>query len=336
MATGRPILGDKVIGGPLRAVLISLEDGKNELQRRITASMKYHHIEPEEIIDESGVSRLMILTAEKKTSIKIATQSKGETKIVKSVVESIKKQIKKRRIDVVIIDPFVSCHAVNENDNSAIDRVTKTLASIASECKCAIGLVHHTRKTGANGDSGADDSRGAKAFTDACRIVRKTAPMTKDEATELGCEDKHWNYFRVTDEKHNQAPARDATWRHLESVSLGNSDGVNGQDWVGVVEEWKPRGVLERHPEWAQVVLKVLADGKHRLSPQSKYYAGKAIAEALGLDFDDKGVKVQMKALIAKLLGQGRIESVDGKDEHRNNTTFLKVTDPDKRGRTPI
>ena len=326
MVTGRPILGEKVFGGPLRVAIISLEDKKLELHRRIIAAMDLHRIGPKEIEDDVE-SRLFIFT-EKNGFIKIATQDRDGVRILKPVVGRLKKLIREHKIDAVIIDPFVSCHDVNENDNGAIDLVAKTWAAIASDCKCAICLVHHTRKTGTNGDSGAEDARGAKSFVDACRNVRKLVPMTEAEGKELGCEDKHWTYFRVTTDKRNQTPAQDAVWRHIEGVLLGNGNAVNKGDDVGVVEEWSPRGLLERNPEWAQVALKVLADGKHRPSPQSDDYAGKAITVALGLDFDDKAVKAQMKALIAKLLSQARIEIVYGKDKHRNDVKFLKVTDP--------
>ena len=40
-------------------------------------------------------------------------------------------EILERRIDLLILDPFVSCHDVPENDNGAVDRVTKTWAALA-------------------------------------------------------------------------------------------------------------------------------------------------------------------------------------------------------------
>ena len=66
------------------------------------------------------------------------------------VVHRLIEEIRRNQIDVVIVDPFVSTHAVSENDNPAIDRVAKTWARIAHETNCAIELVH--RGGSANSD----------------------------------------------------------------------------------------------------------------------------------------------------------------------------------------
>ena len=55
-------------------------------------------------------------------------------------------QIKEHAIDVLVVDPFVSCHEVFENDNPAIDMVAKEWSRVAELGSCAIHLVHHTRK----------------------------------------------------------------------------------------------------------------------------------------------------------------------------------------------
>jgi RecA-family ATPase len=65
------------------------------------------------------------------------------------VVEALVAELIARNVDVLVIDPFVSSHGVNENDNSAIDAVAKTWARIAKRANCAIVLVHHSRKLGA-------------------------------------------------------------------------------------------------------------------------------------------------------------------------------------------
>ena len=72
---------------------------------------------------------------------------------------------------VVIVDPFVSCHRVNENDNSAIERVAKSWARVAEETNCSVMAAHHNRKTGSEGAT-VDDGRGASALRDAARTAR--------------------------------------------------------------------------------------------------------------------------------------------------------------------
>jgi hypothetical protein len=48
-----------------------------------------------------------------------------------------------RALDAAIIDPFVSCHAVPENDNGAIDLVLKAgWGAVADRTGAAVELVH--------------------------------------------------------------------------------------------------------------------------------------------------------------------------------------------------
>ena len=75
-------------------------------------------------------------------------------------------------IDVLIIDPFVSCHNVPENDNTAQNLIVKEWGVVADKAACAVDLVDHTRKA-LNGDAEvtAESSRGAKSKTDAARVT---------------------------------------------------------------------------------------------------------------------------------------------------------------------
>jgi RecA-family ATPase len=76
----------------------------------------------------------------------IATETEYGARIAQPVYEQIKAQLLERKIDVLIIDPFVSSHEVSENDNRAIDAVVKAWGRLADECNCSINLVHHVRK----------------------------------------------------------------------------------------------------------------------------------------------------------------------------------------------
>jgi RecA-family ATPase len=67
-----------------------------------------------------------------------------------------------RQIDVLIIDPFVSSHEVEENANSQIDEIAKAWGRVARAANCAIVLVHQTSKAGA-AEVTALSARGAVA-----------------------------------------------------------------------------------------------------------------------------------------------------------------------------
>jgi hypothetical protein len=69
------------------------------------------------------------------TEIKIAGRQKGELVIIEPTVEQVTETIRANKIDVMISDPFVSCHSVSENDNAKIDAVVKNWARIADETR---------------------------------------------------------------------------------------------------------------------------------------------------------------------------------------------------------
>ena len=92
-----------------------------------------------------------------------------------------------------------------------------------------------------------ESSRGAKAKTDAARVVRVVNRMSKDEGEKAGVEN-HRLYFRTYNDKANLAPPADKSdWFELKSVDLGNGPGmeVGGVrfnapgDSVGVVQAWE-------------------------------------------------------------------------------------------------
>ncbi len=149
-----------------------------------------------------------------------------------------------------MVDPFVSCHRVPENDNGGMDVVAKAWSRIAREANCAVELVHHVRKP-SNGQSefGVNDGRGAVSLISATRSNRVLNRMTEAEAERAGIPlDQRRSYFRVDKgEKDNLRPAVEkAEWRKLVSVELHN--GNDEQPWgdkVGVVTAWQMPGAFD-------------------------------------------------------------------------------------------
>ena len=74
-----------------------------------------------------------------------------------------------------------------------------------------------------------ESSRGAKAKTDAARVVRVVNRMSKDEGEKAGVEN-HRLYFRTYNDKANLAPPADKSdWFELKSVDLGNGPRHGGR-----------------------------------------------------------------------------------------------------------
>jgi RecA-family ATPase len=147
--------------------------------------------------------------------------------IMQPVLDDLVAGIIDKQIDVIVVDPFVSGHEVKENDNNMQDMVVKEWGRVADRGNCAVHLVDHTRKmNGFESEVTTESSRGAKAKTDAARVVRVVNRMTKEEAERTGVQN-HRLHFRTFNDKANLAPPADKSdWFELKSVDLGNGPGM--------------------------------------------------------------------------------------------------------------
>ena len=258
----------------------------------------------------------------------IATTTRNGAVIARPVVDNIIAEIIARKIDVITIDPFVSCHETNENDNQAMDLIIKEWGRIAEQGNCAVHLVHHTRKMGGmESEVTTESSRGGKALTDGCRVVRALNRMSKDEGDRAGVEN-HRLYFRVYNDKANLAPpSSDSDWFRLESVDLGNgTDLGHAGDNVGVVTAWQwPDPLAGMTGADFDKVAAVIRAGKWREHPQAKDWVGRAVAEALDLNSDNKADRAKIIAMLKVWLSAGSLAVVVGEDGKRMPRNFIEV-----------
>ena len=120
ICTGRPLLRIKP-AEQCNVWLWNGEDPADEIERRIASTMAQHRVTSEEVqgrICNSGRQQPIVIAEQTKTGIKIAEP------LEKDLVQ----MLQDLKIGVMIVDPFISCHRVPENDNGAMDAVTKTWA----------------------------------------------------------------------------------------------------------------------------------------------------------------------------------------------------------------
>ena len=129
MVSGKPLLGVSP-NQLLKVWLWNLEDPQEETERKIQAAALHYGLKPDDIGD-----RLLVDSGRDQRLVIAVTERNGAV-IVQPVVDSLVAEIIKRKIDVVIIDPFVSCHEVAENDNPAMDRVVKEWGKVADRGNC--------------------------------------------------------------------------------------------------------------------------------------------------------------------------------------------------------
>jgi hypothetical protein len=318
LASGRPLLG--VVPEETVAVWIwNGEDPLDELERRLAAIAIHYGLSPEDI------GGRLFVDSGRSTKIKIATQARTGTQIAVPLVDSLVETISANRIGAVIIDPFVSSHSVSENDNTAIEAVVSAWADIAHRADCAVELVHHTRKALPGEEMTIDHARGAGALIAKSRAARVLNPMSEQEATRFGVEERRL-HFRVSDGKASMSPPSDkAEWFRMASVNLGNGHLGYGDD-VGVVTRWTPPDLLAGLTvDDLLKAQKEIAKGRWRENIQAKDWVGKAVAAALGLDLDTASDKAKVKSMLAMWIKSGALVIVQDKDDKGNARPFIEV-----------
>jgi hypothetical protein len=312
MTSGKALLG---ITPPklLKVWLINLEDPFAESQRKIQSVALHFGLKPEDFCD-----RLFVDSGRDQEFV-IAETDRNGLKILRPVSDAIIVEARAREIDVMIVDPFVSSHRVPENDNNGQDAVVKEWGRVAAKAGMAVHLADHTRKMG-DGEITVESARGAKAKTDACREVRLVAKMSREEAEEAGVEN-HFQYFKTQNGKPNLSlPTDKWDWFKLNNVPLGNGDDV------GVVCRWKyPDPLANVTGDDFDRVAAVITRGKYRDHYAANNWVGKAVAETLNLDLENKRERKKVNAMLAMWKKAGSLVVYEDMDENSELRNFVRV-----------
>jgi hypothetical protein len=248
IATGRPLSGFEV-DEPRRVWMHNTEDDITEMRRKIAAIQQHFRIDGREIHDQ------IFLSSARSTKFTIVEENQNGALLQAQTCDQIIKFIRKHKIAVWMIDPFVRVHAVDENKNKHMDAVMEALLTIMLHTDCAILVSHHTNKSVFNADDlNMGLSRGASAVTDASRFSHVLRNMTEKETKrfhDVSLDDRH-AYVRLERVKSNLFFSPDHTdWFKRVSITLENGDEVGILDPVCLSlaqeEEDHCRFILERH-----------------------------------------------------------------------------------------
>jgi RecA-family ATPase len=203
LAIGRSLTGQHVFRR-CRVLLVSFEDDEEEMRRKILAPRLHYSITLDRV-----KGWLFYATPR---GIKLAEMKNGSRQI--GILEKqLRAWIERHRPDLVVLDPYVKLHALEENDNGAMDFVCDLLATLAVEYDIAIDAPHHTKK-GQLTPGDADAGRGGSAIRDAGRLVYTLSAMSEDEAKTFGINpEERAAFVRLDKGKVNLAPpSRTAEW----------------------------------------------------------------------------------------------------------------------------
>ena len=304
IATGKPLLG-VAVKQQTNVWVINLEDPMSEMQMRTIAAMQHYNIKPEEIKGR------LFMDGEDTMQITLAAESRDGLITNDDLLAHITRKVKENNIGVIILDPFVSAHLVNENNNGSIQAVVAMLRKLARDTNSSVQLVHHIRK--GNGDDATIDSvRGAGSLIGAARAARVINRITPDDAIALGVDEHEaLGIFRIDDGKANLAPPSDkATYRRMQSVEIANGE------HIGVATEFKLPdlfdGVTAKNLYNVQRVIGKAeeADDAYRANAQADNWIGKAVAEELKLDLGKPNHVAKTKAIIKQWISSGSLQVV--------------------------
>jgi hypothetical protein len=274
MAVGRNLTtGEPLPAGPLRVLCLNAEEDQDELDRRLAANCQRYNI------SEADLGGRMFVKSVRDRPLRLATLVQGAATLNRPALEVLIKLIEQNRIDVFMLDPWVSFHAVNENSNPDMDLVIKEgLGTIATQTNSAGEIFHHPGKPKpGQAETTVEDARGASAILWAVRSARVFNFMTSEEAAKLGiAEDDRRRHIRIANGKANMGPIGKAEWIKTEVENLPNGDEV------ACSSRWIPPnpfdGVSTAHMETGAQLAQT---GAYRADSRSPEWFGFALADLL-------------------------------------------------------
>ena len=257
--------------------IINNEDDESEQLRRLAGIAKHHEI------DDSVLNSISLSCGYGNPYVTSTVDKDGNVAHHPNAKKIIA-EAKANNVNYIIIDPFISIHQSDENDNNSIQKAVDVLKHIAKEANVAIELVHHTRKAAGGKESeehagNADAGRGASSLKDACRVVTTLARMSKKTAKELSIdyEEEGRLLVRLDIGKGNYSgPPESASWFKQVSVDIGNGDTVGVHEVFDMAER---RAIADsekrqqKNEQIAQHLLSIVCVAKVGVSRQTELIA---------------------------------------------------------------
>ena len=234
---------------PLKILYINNEDSQDELNRRC-----YGIIDGLNRLDEKNTGKKFNLdnfefqsTLSEQLYFAYKTNENATPIINQKQVDHFKEYLFDNQFDGLMLDPIVSFHNLNENNNGEMEFFIKK-AIIAPLCVGAnVGVMggHHTSKGSTNNGDEIEDntnaSRGASAITNAARSVLRFAPMSKNSAQKVWGNNpndqmKRHNYINVAFGKANNWSTQDGDWLEKKIVKYAGMNGFEVDTVIGVYD----------------------------------------------------------------------------------------------------
>ncbi|MCC6780927.1 MAG: AAA family ATPase [Hyphomicrobiales bacterium] len=333
MVLGRNLATNETLpAGPLRVLCLNAEEEQAELDRRLAAIMQRFKI------TKADLGGRLFVKSVRGRPLRFATMMNGTATLSEPALAKLASFVKRERIDVWMLDPWVSFHAVRESDNADQDLVIKQgLGRIAQETNSAGEIFHHPGKPKPGGqETTVEDARGASAIVYAARSARVFNFMVPDEAAKLGIREADRRlHIRIANGKANLGPLGKADWIKIEVENLPNGDEV------ACATSWTPPnpfdGITTLDREGA---ANLAQGGAYRANAQSPEWYGWALAKMLNIpvshgdENNDPKQIARLKSIIKTWIKNKVLKVEPRKDENRKPRKYI-VPGSGDAGNTP-
>ena len=320
LATGKSLLGDQV-HRRCTVLVISGEDETDELHRSAAAAMAGHGI------GWGDIGKRLILIGNDEFNCTLASSCDGgrSGRVCERSFLDLEHMVANANADVLVLDPLINFHSVNENATGAMAPVVARLRNTASGLGIAVQLVLHTRKADGQAGSPADSVRGSSALVNASRNARLLERMTRATARKLGLphDQPLQAYFAITNAKTNVAAAAERKWMQVCGTRI-----PNGEE-VAYVKQWIPKAVLsDLVPGTIKAIQERLLTDQDRwwrdMRSQTRW-VGELVASEMGINMMGNDWRRQVERIVDGLVGKGFLKEVRCRDAQRKMRVAVQV-----------
>lgn len=205
VAGGQPLFGAWAVGTRGDVLYMYSEDDSDTVWARTWA---LNQISPLDPADDARQHSVCVRVKTPKLMVRGEDRSgiaQACTDAVAQIMSVVKGFLHPR---LLILDPLIKFHTLDENNNSEMEQFMSLMVQIATELGVAILLTHHVGKSAVlNGQSTTQQSaRGASAIIDQARWQVALNTLDAKSAGKLGIpEADAWKYLTATNPKINGA-----------------------------------------------------------------------------------------------------------------------------------
>lgn len=209
-----------------KSIVYNGEDSVAEQSRRLYAVCQTYGMDYNEV-----KKNVMLLSADEIDMKLVGSQ--GRTAIVnEAMVQQLVSFASDPDVGLLVYDPLVDIHEVDEGDNPQMNTVMRVMKRIAKQANVASMILHHTTKAGSSRQEdrvgNMDIARGASGIVYKVRIAFTLLNASQEDAEEYGMQDgERGAWVRLDDAKMQYVLASDKPmWFHKEGVKIPSGDVV--------------------------------------------------------------------------------------------------------------